>query len=199
MWPHRRSHRELVARRTELDAILDTAPSDQHHLIERLRSGEPRLLNDTAEALTEVVERQRNRRSWILEHWPHIVEYAEVTQTLNTGLWGPDIDTILDHLDPDPGSALAEAIDTEEPWIRLAIGRLAPQWATELDAEATDLLHDITDCRVRSGATGIAPIADGPMSNETDVEGDDLVARLERTGNGRDRQVQPLPQPVDLP
>jgi len=122
-WPHRRSHSELVARRAELDAILDT----------------------------------------------------------------------------DPGSALANSIETDERWIRLAIGRLAPQWATELDAEATDLLHDIADNRSRSRASGIQPIADGPVSNETGVERDDLVARLDRTGNGRTRHVQPLVQPVDLP
>lgn len=197
-WPYRRSHRELVARRAELDAILDTAPSDQQHLIERLRSGEPRLLNDTAEALTEIVERQRERRGWILEHWPHIVEYAEVTQTLDTGLWGPDIDTILDHLEPDPDSALANSIDTDETWIRLAIGRLAPQWTTELDAEATDLLHDIADYRVRSGASGIQPIADEPRSNETEVERDDLVARLDRTGKWYGPAAQSLHEPVDL-
>lgn len=197
-WPHRRSHFELVARRAELDDILDTAPSDQHHLIERLREGEPRLLNDTSEALAAVVEQQQGRQSWILQHWPHIVEYAEVTHTLDSGLWGPDIDTILDHLDPDPGSALANAVDTDEPWIRLAIGRLAPQWTTELDAEATDLLHDIANFRFQSGASGTEPIADGPMPNETNVERDHLVARLERTGNGRERQAQPPLQPVDL-
>ena len=198
MWPHRRSHRELIARRAELDDILDTAPSDQQHLIERLRSGEPRLLNDTAEALTEIIEHQRDRRSWILEHWPHIVECAEVSQTLEAGLWGPDIDMILENLDAESGSALADAVDTDEPWLRLAIARLAPQWATELDAEASDLLHDIADHRVRSGAHGIDPVADGPMSSETDLERDGLVARIERTGNGRDQPLQALLQPVDL-
>ena len=94
-WPYRRSHRELVARRAELDAILDTAPSDQHRLIEHLRSGEPRLLNDTAEALTEVIEHQRDRRSWILEHWPHIVEYAGHPSRR------PLVHGVRPHLDPD--------------------------------------------------------------------------------------------------
>ncbi len=190
-WPHRRSHRELVARRAELDAIFDTAPSDQHHLIERLRNGEPRLLNDTAEALTEVIEHQRDRRSWILEHWPHIVEYAEVTQTLDAGLWGPDIDTILDHADPDPGSALADAIDTDEPWISLAIGRLAPQWATELDAEATDLLHEIADHRDQSGMSGAQPIANSPLAAEDWGQRIDLAARLDQLidGNGQDDRM----------
>ena len=198
MWPHRRSHRELIARRAELDDILDTAPSDQQHLIERLREGEPRLLNDTAAALAEVVEQQQGRRSWILEHWPHIVEYAEVTQTFDAGLWGPDIDTIRVHLDPDPGSALARAVDTDEPWIRLAIGSVAPQWETNLNVEALDLLHDIADYRSRLGASGIEPMADGPRSNETDVERDDLVARLQRARDGGDRQAQPPLQPVEL-
>ncbi len=199
MWPHRRSHRELIARRAELDDILDTAPSDQQHLIEQLRSGEPRLLNDTAEALTEIIEHQRDRRSWILEHWPHIVEYAEVTQTLDAGLWGPDIDTILDHLDPDPGSALADAIDTDEPWIRLAIGRLAPQWAAELDAEATDLLHDIADHRVQSGMSGAQPIASSPLAADGWGQRIDLAARLDPLIDGNGPHDRVLIDPVDFP
>jgi hypothetical protein len=198
MWPHRRSHRELVARRGELDAILNTAPSDHRHLVERLRSGEPTLLDDTAQALADIVDHQRGRRDWILEHWPHIVEFAEVTQTLDAGLWGPDVESIIANLDPDSGSALAEAIDTDEPWIRFAVARMASQWATELDAEATDLLHDIADYRVRSATSGIQPIVDGPMSSENDGERDDLVARIDRTGDTRNLQAQRLLQPLDL-
>lgn len=196
MWPHRRSHRELVARRGELDAILDTAPSDHQHLIERLRSGEQTLLNDTAEALADIVEHQRGRRDWILEHWPHIIEFAEVTQTLDAGLWGPDLDSIIANLDPDPRSTLADSIAGDEPWLRLAIGRLASQWTTGLDGEATNLLHDIADYRVRSGASGIDPISDGPMSAEADDERAGLVARIDETTSERSPQVQPLVDPI---
>jgi hypothetical protein len=75
---------------------------------------------------------------------------------------------------------------------------MASQWATELDAEATDLLHDIADYRVRSATSGIQPIVDGPMSSENDGERDDLVARIDRTGDTRNLQAQRLLQPLDL-
>ena len=89
LWPHRRSHHELVARRTELDQIFETAPADQQPLIARLRRGDPQLLDDTAEVLKAALDNQHARRHWILEHWPHIVEYAEITNTLTTPTLGP--------------------------------------------------------------------------------------------------------------
>jgi hypothetical protein len=52
-WPHRRSLHQLVTRRTELDQIFETAPADQQPLIARLRRGDPQLLDDTAETLTQ--------------------------------------------------------------------------------------------------------------------------------------------------
>jgi hypothetical protein len=198
MWPHRRSHRELVARRVELDAILDAAPSDHQRLVERLRSGEPTLLNETAEALADIVEHQRGRRDWILEHWPHIVEFAEVTQTLDAGLWGPDVDSIIANLDPDPSSAFADSVAGEEPWLRLAIGRLASQWTTELHDGAATLLHDIADYRVRSGASGIDPLGDGPMPVDQEGDREDLLRRLDKIGGGRSAQVEQLISPIDV-
>jgi conjugative relaxase-like TrwC/TraI family protein len=197
-WPHRRSHSELVARRGELDEILDTAPSDQRDLINRLRAGEPRLLNDTAEALAEIVEHQRGRRDWILEHWTHIVEFAEVTQTLDAGLWGPDVETILGNIDPGPSSALADSLAADEPWLRLAIGRLAPQWTTELDDESASLLRDIADYRLRTGARGSDPIDDEPISADTDDERAALTARLDLLIDESERHVQLLTDPLDL-
>jgi hypothetical protein len=85
-----RSHSELIQRRIELDKILDTAPADQHRLINRLRRGDPRLLNDAAEVLKSALDGQGARQHWILEHWPHIIEHAEVTSAIYRQAWGPD-------------------------------------------------------------------------------------------------------------
>jgi len=73
-----RSVEDLVARRTELDAILDTAPPDHRHLIAQLRSGDQLPFDNTADVLRAALEGEASRRDWILTHWPHIVEHAEI-------------------------------------------------------------------------------------------------------------------------
>jgi len=77
-----RSTEELVARRAELDAILDTAPPDQRHLIAQLQSGDQLPFDNTADILRAALEGEASRRAWILTHWPHIVELAEIDRAL---------------------------------------------------------------------------------------------------------------------
>ncbi|MDO8363856.1 MAG: AAA family ATPase [Actinomycetota bacterium] len=166
LWPHRRSHHELVARRTELDQIFETAPADQQPLIARLRRGDPQLVDDTAETLKGALDTQHARRHWILEHWPHIVEYAEIANTLINQLWGPDTAAILNNLAPEPGSALAGAVAADEPWLPIAIGGLAPQWATELELGAGVQLHAIADYRQRWNVTGSQPLGRSPADSD---------------------------------
>lgn len=73
-----RSADELADRRTELEAILATAPPDARRLIDTLtRTGQQSLL-DTRDELRAALEQHGDRAAWILEHWPHVVEYAEV-------------------------------------------------------------------------------------------------------------------------
>ncbi|MGB8860639.1 MAG: hypothetical protein WCC60_15375, partial [Ilumatobacteraceae bacterium] len=181
LWPHRRSHHELVARRTELDQIFETAPADQQPLIARLRRGDPQLLDDTAEVLKAALDNQHARRHWILEHWPHIVEYAEIASTLTNQLWGPDAATILDNLEPEPGSALAAAVAADEPWLPTAIGGLAPQWATELDSSAVAQLHAIADYRDRWRVTSAVPVDTTALDPYQASEQRELVRRRSRS------------------
>ena len=173
-WPRRRSHPELVARRTELDQIFDTAPADQQPLITRLRRGDPQLLDDTAETLKTALETQHARRHWILEHWPHIVEYAEITNTLTHQLWGPDTAAILENLTTKPGSALAAAVAADEPWLPIALAGLAPQWATRLESDAAEQLHAMAEYRQRWSVTTTQPLGATPAASDQLAEHEQL-------------------------
>ena len=72
-----RSTAEIDERRSELEQILDSAPLDCRHIIEQLQSGQL-ALTDVDDLLDTAVAQQQARREWILEHWPHIVEYPEL-------------------------------------------------------------------------------------------------------------------------
>ena len=75
---------ELEQRLTQLDDILATAPADCRHFIAELQAGQL-TLDDTAEHLRELLNDQQARRDWIVEHWPHIIEYHEVKRALAVG------------------------------------------------------------------------------------------------------------------
>lgn len=75
----RRTRAELQARLVELDDVFATAPPDQRDLIARLTSDQGALpIAELADALTTAAGAQDDRRRWILTHWPHVVEAAEV-------------------------------------------------------------------------------------------------------------------------
>jgi conjugative relaxase-like TrwC/TraI family protein len=83
--PHQRTVEELRVRHRELQSILDTAPPDVRELVATLgRIDEPSLIDAQAE-LRSALNSQTVRRAWILEHWPHVVEYAEVRAALHAG------------------------------------------------------------------------------------------------------------------
>ncbi len=75
---------ELEQRLNQLDGILATAPADCRHLIAELQAGQL-TLDDTAEHLRDLLNDQQGRRDWIVEHWPHIIEYHEVNRALAVG------------------------------------------------------------------------------------------------------------------
>jgi conjugative relaxase-like TrwC/TraI family protein len=179
LWPHRRSHNELVARRHELDEILATAPTDQQPLIDRLRRHDPQLIDTLADSLEQALDTQTIRRHWILEHWPHIIEYAEVTQTIEHRLWGPDTHTILTNTPAEHGTPLADAITSREPWLRHAINQLAPQWATNLDDSTVNYLHAIANYRQRWNITSNPPLGAIPTNPQQAAEHDQLLARFQ--------------------
>ena len=63
----------------ELDQLLADAPSDQTRIITAIRNGELQP-DDVDKALGDAADIQKERRQWITEHWPHVVELAELTK-----------------------------------------------------------------------------------------------------------------------
>ena len=84
--PQRRTPDQLTTRLGQLDAILATAPADTRPLIHTLIRTDQASLVDTQTELRAALETQGARRAWILEHWPHVVEYAQVHGALETFL-----------------------------------------------------------------------------------------------------------------
>ena len=84
-----RSEVERYDRLIQLDDLIATAPADTRHLVAQLQHGQLSL-DDTAELLQTALSQQDARHNWIIEHWPHIVEYqellaAESSATTNDG------------------------------------------------------------------------------------------------------------------
>jgi hypothetical protein len=61
---------------TDVSAPTSRSTTIRRHLIGELS------LDDTHELLLAALEQQNARRAWIIEHWPHIVEYHELTSTV---------------------------------------------------------------------------------------------------------------------
>jgi hypothetical protein len=93
-----RTPAERANRVLQLEVILASAPTDCRHFINELQSGQL-AIGHTEELLQAALTQQEERKTWIVEHWPHIVEYHELTTV--------------------PGAPLAPAVDRDEPTITL--------------------------------------------------------------------------------
>ncbi len=155
-----RSLAELHARRAELDAVFADAPADHRQLIDRLRDGGMLPLEDTAELLGDALAAQGERRRWILEHWPHVVEYAQITHTVANGLAGPDVAPLIETLADSTHPHLAAAATEGQPWLVTLTAHLVPTDTTRIDAATEQLLADVAGYRHRWAATGPLPLGD---------------------------------------
>lgn len=185
-----RSREELEARREQLDEIFATAPDDQRELIECLRSGDLSS-QKTIRLLEEALDTQDARRQWIITNWPHVVEHAEVTRTLDAGLAGPDTDILIPSLRERNGP-LADATEADERWLRTAVSRLAGPEAQELDAETLDLLEAIADYRSRWNISENDILGHGAETGEQATERIRLTRWIEEV-------TPPAPEPPDAP
>ncbi len=121
---------DIAAVRTrlhELDAVLAAAPPDQRHIVTDLTTGRLNAA-DIHQALLDAADTQHARRTWILEHWPHVVEHAELTRISNQhpplAHWPAPVpehlQRLLEHL-------AAHSVDTPEARTLTDIDRAAAQ------------------------------------------------------------------------
>ena len=118
---------EIRQRLDELDTILATAPPDQTRILDALHNGQlhPADLDD---AIRHALATQDSRRDWILEHWPHVVEHAELTRLDHAH--GP-----LDHW-PIPLTAAAQQL--YDQLVAITVDTPEPRTLTQLDHELAD-------------------------------------------------------------
>jgi conjugative relaxase-like TrwC/TraI family protein len=174
-----RSTVELHQRQGQLEAIFATAPPDHRRLIDQVTSGQL-MLDDAGQALEEAFVAQNERRDWILQHWPHIVEYADITRTLNAGAAGSDLGPLLDQLVllDTPGSGhtgsrsfLADAARTNQAWLRTALSRLVPPESDHVAPPIIELLGDVASYRDRWHITHPSPLG---LAADTDEQAREL-------------------------
>jgi hypothetical protein len=151
------SYGELMERRAELDELFARAPADWRATIHQLQSGQLGL-DDTTELLQSALEGQRARRHWIVANWPHVVEYQEINRTLTTATWGPDPQLLSDLLTQPLTAALTHAIECDEPWLRLALCRLADGNTTQLNDAAIAWLEQVVIARTHGLAHEAVPL-----------------------------------------
>jgi hypothetical protein len=174
-----RSTVELHRRQGQLEAIFATAPPDHRRLIDQVTSGQL-MLDDANQALEEALAAQNERSDWILQHWPHIVEHADITRTLNAGTAGPGVGPLLDQLvslgtpaisPTDSRSLLADAARTNQVWLRTALSRLVPPDADHVAQPIIELLGDVASYRDRWHITHPAPLG---LAADTDEQAREL-------------------------
>ncbi len=153
-----RSRLELEDRRDVLDATFATAPADHRGLIDQLQTGGTLPFDDVAELLTDALAVQGERRQWILEHWPHVVEYAQIVDTIDRGLAGPDLTGVLGTLTGASNQHLARAASDGQPWLVTLASRLTAADQDTPTAEVAQLLGDIAGYRHRWDITHPDPL-----------------------------------------
>ncbi len=190
-----RSRIELQDRRDILDAIFATSPADHRALIGHLQAGDTLPFDDIAQLLTDALAAQGERRQWILEHWPHVVEYAQITAATDQGLAGPGLTNVLDALTGDSNQHLARAANEGEPWLVTLASRLT---GADHDAPAADvaqLLGDVASYRRRWDITHPDPLGIAAHDPEQAAE---RTLLSHAVGHAHDRVRPDLPSELDV-
>lgn len=186
-----RSQRELRQRRHELDAILASAPPDMRRLIDRLRNSELLLAADTTELLQQALATQGERRNWILEHWPHVIEATEIDHTLRDRAALADPSPLLDALLHSDDPLLAAAAATRERWLVTLATQLVADDATTVEPNIERLLSDVAHYRRRWSVDGPDPL--GAAATDPD-QADEYILLALAIDQAFDTGGQPTPQ-----
>ena len=193
-----RSTAELHRRQAQLEAIFATAPPDHRRLIDAITTGQL-TLDDMSQALDRALAAQDERRDWILEHWPHLVEHAEITRTLDTFTAGPDVGLLLDQLalldvpgidSTDPQALLAHAARTNQAWLRVVLSRLLPPDADHIASPTIELLGDVAAYRDRWRVTHPAPLG---LAADTEEQARDLKDLAQKVDAALDADIDQQP------
>ena len=197
-WPAVRSRMELVDRRKELLAIFETAPADTRPVIDAVRSGQLAFV-DVDEILRTAIAERNERRHWILEHWPHVVEYAEVSDAIIAGAWGPDAGLLLGELhEHEIGDALNVAITSHAPWLQAALCAFDADDDTPLTDRQITWLNDVADYRQRHNVTTRDPLGTEPIDPEQHDTFMELLTDLNNARPGRQLDPQELELDVGI-
>ena len=139
-------------------------------LIAQLQTGGTLPFDDVAEMLTDALAAQGERRQWILEHWPHVVEYAQIADTIDRGLAGPDLTSVLDALTGASNHYLAAAANEREPWLVTLASRLTAADHDGPTADIAQLLGDVAGYRHRWDITHPDPLGTAAHDPEQTAE-----------------------------
>ncbi len=163
-WPIRPSRTALLHRQAEVDTILAGAPPDQRQTIDRLRAGQLSL-DDTKQLLDTATTGQTERQQWIIANWPHIIEANLIDTAINTGNYGPDINTLATSIQQTTTSpALFAAAGEQEPWLAAALNQTSVPQDIDVSNRALDWLENIADHRQANGITSRDPL--GPLPHQ---------------------------------
>lgn len=166
---------ELGDRRQELEAILASAPADQRGLITQLRTEGTLPYDNVNELLAEALAAQGDRQRWILEHWPYVVEYAQLHMAIDSPQ--VDVDGLLAALDTRTRPALARAISAREAWLARTAAALATP--DGLDPGALGILGDIAEHRKRWSIEDSMPLGSGSWDPDQAAERELLRSAVE--------------------
>ena len=126
--------------------------------------------DDIAQLLTDALAAQGERRQWILEHWPHVVEYAQITDATDRDLAGPDLTDVFDALTGDSNQHLARAANEREPWLVTLASRLTAADHDRPTADIAQLLGDVAGYRHRWDITHPDPLGTAAYDPEQTAE-----------------------------
>jgi conjugative relaxase-like TrwC/TraI family protein len=191
-----RSLRELHERQRQLEAVFATAPEDQRGLISQLQADGTLPYDNAADLLADALAVQGDRQRWILEHWPHIVEYAELRAATDTP--GPDLEAMLAGLQTHPSPDLAGAASRSETWLIRLVGQLLSDDDT-LEQTTFQLIEDVAAYRARWQIDHPDPVDVAAWSPEQATERELLDQAIERARPHAAEPEAQLPAEPELP
>jgi len=190
-----RSLPEIHDRQRTLEVILASAPEDQRVFITRLQTDGTLPYDNVADLLSEALTAQGDRQRWILEHWPHIVEYAELRAVTDTP--GADTNATLATLQAHASPDLAAAAERAEPWLVRLVAQLT-KCGDALEPATTKLIEDVSAHRSRWHIEHPEPLDIAAWDPDQAAERELLMHAIERARPDTPDVQPPSTEQLDL-